>query len=285
MEIYADIVLLINFIMNSFILWAVAMLSRQTIRYLRLMAGGLIMALMYVFIMVILPFSWLFSAIASVVMISAGILIALRPKGLRAFLGQLFIGYLCSFTLGGLGMMLLYRLTNVSWILLAACIICAYAMIKFVLRLIESMTIKKQLLCPVTIYVGNEVMSLQALVDTGHTLHDPLNNAPVIIAEFDSVKALLPDRVRLIFYERQEDDLSGLLTASAGSRFYERIRMIPFVSLGLTNGMLVGFRPDRVALSTSQKEWTREDVVIGIYNRKLSGNGRYQGLISPELVV
>jgi len=284
MEIYADVVLLINFVMNSFILWAAAKLIRQKPRYLRILAGGLVMALMYVMTIILLPFHWVFSAVSSAAMISAGVFIALRPKSLKSFLVQVFVGFLCSLVLGGLGMMLFYRLANVPLALLLGCIVIAYVLIKLGIRLIEGITIKKQMLCPVTIYIGEAAMSLQALVDTGHTLHDPLNNAPVIIAEFDSVKELLPDRVRLMFYEQQENDLSGLLSASAGSRFYERIRMIPFVSLGLANGMLVGFRPDRVALTTAQKEWTREDVVIGIYNRKLSGNGQYQGLISPELV-
>ena len=286
MEIYADVILLINLVMNSFILWAVAKLSRQKPHYLRLLAGGLVMALMYVLAMIVLPFSWWISVLSSVVMLSAGVVIALRPKTVKAFLCRVFLGYICSFVLGGLGMMLFYRLrtVNVPWPLLIACIISSYILIKLGIRLIESITIKKQMLCPITIYIGKETLSLQALVDTGHTLHDPLNNAPVIVAEFESIKGLLPDGIRLMFYEQQEIDLSSLLAVAAGSRFYERIRMIPFMSLGLSNGMLVGFRPDKVGLSTAEKQWSREDVVIGIYNRKLSSNGQYQGLIGPELV-
>jgi len=280
MEIYADVLLLVNFVMNSFILWAVALVSRQRLRYLRLMGGGLVMALMYVTAMVVLPFGFWLSAAASVVMLSAGIVIALRPANVRVFLGQLLVGYLCSFTIGGLGMMLAYRTAGFTWLLMFVCIVFAYVMLKLGMRLMESVTVRKQMLCPVTIYIGENEMSLQALVDTGHTLHDPVNNAPVIIAEFESIKNLLPEGLRLMFYEQQENDLTGLLGAAAGSRFYNRIRMIPFVSLGLQNGMLIGFRPDRVALNNL----TREDVVIGIYNKKLSGNGQYQGLISPELV-
>ena len=286
MEIYIDIVFLVNFIMNSFILWAIGKLCRQKIRYSRLLAGGLIMALMYVSTIIMLPFSWGLSAAVSLVIISLGIAVAFRPQNVRIFLGQLFIGYLCSFTLGGLGIAVLYNagLPEVSWRLLIICVIAAYIIIKSTLRILEGITLKKQMLCPVTIYVGENAMSLQVLVDTGHTLQDPLNNAPVIIAEFDSIKELLPDGVRLMFYKEQEIDLSVLLTASTGNSFYERIRMIPFVSLGRTNGMLIGFRPDKVALSTERRLWYRKDIIIGIYTRKLSGDGRYQGLISPELV-
>lgn len=284
MEIYADVVLLINFVMNTFILWAIAKVYRQKVKYLQLSAGGLAMALMYVLTMIALPFSFLLSAFISLIMLSTGILIGCRPNNAKTFLSMMLVGFLCSLVIGGFGMMLIQRMPSVPLSLLLVCVCGSYILIKLTLRLIEGITIKKQTLCPVTIYVGEEKMSLQVLVDTGHTLCDPLNNSPVIIAEFDSIKELLPQNIRLMFYEQQENDLTGILSASTGSKFYERIRMIPFVSLGLTNGMLIGFRADRIALSLSQKNLTREDVVIGIYNKKLSSSGQYQGLIGPELV-
>ena len=181
-------------------------------------------------------------------------------------------------------MTLLYRLADLTWTLLIVCVIIAYILIKIGIRLMEGITIKRQMLCPITIYIGDSELSLQALVDTGHSLVDPLNKAPVIIAEFDSIKNLLPDGIKLMFYEQQENDLPGLISAATGNRFYERIRMIPFVSLGMSEGMLIGFRPDRVSLSGEREKKEINNVVIGIYNRKLTGSGQYQGLISPELV-
>jgi len=305
-DVYADVILLVNFVMNTFVLWAVSKLNRQSwqgkqdwrknkVRYfLRLSLGGFVMALLYVLLVITVPFGRLVSVGASIVLLSIGVWIGIRPKGWRAFLGNLLLGYVCSFTLGGLGMMLFYTIgmpgyhapapTYISWTLLVSCIFGAYLLIKLGLRVIEKITIKKQTLCPVTISVGGCDVSLQALVDTGHTLHDPLSNSPVIIAEFETIKTFLPDSLRLIFYENQENDLSGLLEGAIGSTFHERIRMIPFVSLGLPNGMLIGFRPDSVCLSVSQVDFIRDDVVIGIYNRKLCASGRYQGLIGAELV-
>jgi len=103
----------------------------------------------------------------------------------------------------------------------------------------------------------------------------------VIIAEFEHIKEFLPDGLRILFYEKQENDLQGLL-ANQDSAFYNRIRMIPFSSLGRANGMLIGFRPDRVCVEG--KKDTPIDVIVGIYNAKLCRDGRYQGLVSPELV-
>jgi hypothetical protein len=48
--------------------------------------------------------------------------------------------------------------------------------------------------------------------------------------------------------------------------------------------MLVGFRPDRVTVRDDMEKQARQDVIIGIYNDKLTRDGRYQGLLSAELV-
>jgi len=57
--------------------------------------------------------------------------------------------------------------------------------------------------------------------------------------------------------------------------------MIPFNSIGKTSGMLIGFRPDQVMVGAKN---SRQDVVIGIYNDKLTPDGRYQALLSPDLL-
>jgi stage II sporulation protein GA (sporulation sigma-E factor processing peptidase) len=121
-------------------------------------------------------------------------------------------------------------------------------------------------------------------VDTGNSLRDPLSHAPVIVAEFDSVKAFLPDSIKLLFYEKQENSLQNLLMSAHGDDFTGRLRMIPYESLGKQNGLLIGFRPDRVEIMTDKNTIALSEVVIGIYNRSLSRNGDYQGLLNPELI-
>jgi hypothetical protein len=47
--------------------------------------------------------------------------------------------------------------------------------------------------------------------------------------------------------------------------------------------MLIGFKPDSVTVA-GVAHAARSDVVIGIYNNRLTRDGRYQGLLAPELV-
>ncbi|MDK2789208.1 MAG: hypothetical protein PWP07_2453, partial [Epulopiscium sp.] len=57
-----------------------------------------------------------------------------------------------------------------------------------------------------------------------------------------------------------------------------------FSSLGMPNGMLVGFRPDQVEVIEHDNTSTvLKDVVIGIYNQRLSKDNRYQALLHPDI--
>jgi len=223
-----------------------------------------------------------------------------HPEGIKSFLKLMAVAYGISFTVGGLGMALFF-LTDlpyavhfiaedfdgftraISWQLALAGMAASYVLIKLAIRVYEKHLLRRQMLCNVQVFLGESDCSFDALVDTGHSLKEPISQSPVIIAEFELIKNFLPDRLKILFYEKQENDLNELLAGSSTDvkgLFYARIRMIPFTSLGKASGMLIGFRPDKVKVGSS----TPADVVIGIYNDKLCGDGRYRGLLSPELI-
>jgi len=296
MTLYADILFFINLIMNYFVLWVVSKLSGRKIKVRWLVLGASIMALFYTLLIAIEWFRFLNVAVSSVVILSMGVVAAFHPRGVKAFLKLMMVAYCISFAIGGLGMALIF-LTDlphavyhiatdwegfartISWQLALVGMVISYVLIKLVLKMIENHSLKRQMLCHVQVFMGEKGASFEALVDTGHSLKEPLSQCPVIIAEFEHVKAFLPDGLKVLFYEKKEDNLAEILQETA---FYNRIRLIPFTSLGRANGMLIGFRPDRVMVEGAKTP--PEDVVIGIYNAKLCHDGKYQGLMSPELV-
>ena len=170
----------------------------------------------------------------------------------------------------------------ISWQVVLACAALSYLLIKLGMKIIEHHTIKRQVLRTIKVFLGEEDVSFEALVDTGHSLKEPLSRSPVIIAEFEHIKNILPDSLKKLFYEKLENDYAGLISLGEGNPFYKRIRMIPFTSIGKKSGMLIGFKPDRIVVGDSENG-SPEDVVIGIYNDKLCSNSRYQGLLSPEI--
>ena len=297
MTLYADLLFLVNFIMNGFVLIVVSKVMRQRRKARWLALGSFIMALMYTLLLIIEPLRFLNIALASVVILAAGIMVAFYPTGARHFLRLMLTAYGITFAVGGLGTALFY-LTGlpyaisyiaadldgfrqaVSWQLVLAGTAASYVLIKLGMRMVEHYTIKRQMLMNVMVSMNDKYIFFDALVDTGHSLKDPLSQSPVIIAEFEQVQDFLPENLKGLFHHRQENDLSNILTSQEGP-FYQRIRMIPFTSIGKTSGMLIGFRPDQVMVGPKN---SRQDIVIGIYNDRLTPDGRYQALLSPELL-
>ena len=62
-----------------------------------------------------------------------------------------------------------------------------------------------------------------------------------------------------------------------------KFKLIPFSSLGNDNGLLIGFKPDYIKIY-SEDECTRDDVLIGIYDGKLSKNNLYTSLIGLDIL-
>ena len=298
MEIYADVVFAVNFFMDLFILWGAGQLACKKIRWLRLGVGSFVMALLYVLFIIYIPHTILTGALASLLLISLGVYIAFKPRRWRELAQLIGFSYIFAFALGGFGLAL-FSFTNFDSLMVAAgqvqqnfslSILLAstaafYIAVKLLRGWYTSRAMRRQVLYDVEVFVSGERQCFKALLDTGHSLLDPISSTPVIIAEFAVVKPLLPDPIKLIFYENREDDLRAITQCSQDSGFIGRIRMIPFSALGKRNGMLIGFRSDRVEIRRGDEEQTSlREIIVGIYNCKLSGKGAYQGLLNPEIL-
>jgi stage II sporulation protein GA (sporulation sigma-E factor processing peptidase) len=122
------------------------------------------------------------------------------------------------------------------------------------------------------------------LLDTGNTLLDPISQYPVIVTEFNKIKEVLPNEVQEIFSKSLEGDLKAVTQIMGNSSWVGKFRIIPYSALGKPNGMLIGFKPDRVHVLKKGGWHTIENVVIGVYNNKLSKHQHYQALVNPEIV-
>ena len=59
-----------------------------------------------------------------------------------------------------------------------------------------------------------------------------------------------------------------------------RLRIIPFSSIGKENGLLIGFRPDKVRLINSTSE-LHVQPVVALHPRTLDPEGEYEALVPP----
>lgn len=298
-EIYADVVFLINFIMDAFIFWITSKLVKRKIKMWRLFAGAGLTAALYCLLIFVQQLRIYYNFFACLVILMSGLLLAFHPRKVKEFIKLIVISHIAAFSVGGLGIALFYY-TNISSIignylsvavgnfsfkiLLAASSI-SYVIIKLSIGWIRRVMIKKQTFYNIKIYFDKDDLTLNTLMDTGNSLTDPIGKLPVIVTEFEAVKDILPDGLKLVFYEKKEDNFDYILEQIENEDFKYRIRMIPYVSIGQKNGMLIGFKPDRVEVFKENKTVSIKDVIIGIYNFKLSGDGSYQGLLNPEILI
>lgn len=128
---------------------------------------------------------------------------------------------------------------------------------------------------------GNE-LNLNALLDTGNRLHDPLTKVPVVIIEFNRIKPLLPLEVVNLVERLQSGELGK--DWKLPGVWEGRVRVLPFHSIGKEHGLLIGFRPDSLKVWQKQQIIVNQQVVVGIYNRPLSSEGAFQALIPPAVL-
>ena len=66
--------------------------------------------------------------------------------------------------------------------------------------------------------------------------------------------------------------------------YISKLRVIPFTSLGMPNGMLLGIKADNVTIYSEDEKILEENVIIGLYDKKLSKTGKYTSLIGISLI-
>lgn len=301
MEIYLDIVILENIVINYLILWVTSKFSKNRAGSLRLLLGAALGAA-YIIPMVLLPGLKIYATVLSKLLLSvAMVAVAFSFNKISAFLKTLVIFYAATFLFAGAGFALLFfnqggsivkngvvlstfSFLNTSWSELALALAFALIILRVVWEVIQKKFLREKILVRLCIAFDKKAADLYALVDTGNSLHDPLTNMPVIVVEFSAIRDILPEDIRNMFEKDIIGDLNKVTTTISCSSWFSRFRLIPFTSLGAENGMLIGFRPDYIEIGSENDKKGISDVIVGIYNRALSRNEKYRALLNPELM-
>lgn len=90
--------------------------------------------------------------------------------------------------------------------------------------------------------LGENTLTLRALVDTGNTLKDPMTNEPVLVLDWKAAARLLPE-----FQLREQDFLcpAELMRRLMREDPGLRPRLIPYRAVGVTQGLLLAVRCER----------------------------------------
>ncbi len=301
MEIYLDIVVMENIVINYLILLVTAKFSKIRSSNLRLLLGAVLGAA-YLVIMILLPDMKVYTTVLSKFLLSVTMVaVTFHFSKLTLFFKTLAMFYAATFLFAGAGFALMFfnrewgimkngvlmtpmALLNTKWSELLMAFVVTLIILRIVWDVIQKKFLREKLLVQMIISFDEKSIQLFALVDTGNSLHDPLTNMPVVVVEYSAVKELLPMDIRDIFEKNSDNDLNMITTTISCSDWFSRFRLIPFTSLGKENGMLIGFRPDYIEIGTEDERKGVKEVIVGIYNRALSRNEQYKALMNPELM-
>lgn len=295
MTIYLDVILLENLCMNYIILFATGLIHKVKIKSIRILIssliGGIYAVLSYVPILEIYS-NIVFKIILSVVMIY----IAFRPVNVKHLFKQLIIFYLVSFAFGGCAFALLYFikpedilvrngvLTGTYPIKIALLGgIVGFIIVNIAFKVVKGKLSKKDMFCEVSICIEEKKKTIKAFIDTGNLLKDPISGTPVIVVEANQLEELIPKQIVLNLNEILEGkDVESLTKLPI--EYISKFRIIPFSSLGKQNGILLGFIADKVMIKTEENETELINIIIGIYEKSLTRNGAYTGLVGIDII-
>ena len=298
MEIFIDILILENIVMNYLIILMTAKFSKNRVSHLRFFIGATVGALYVAFLIIFPNLKGYYTTLAKIALSFAIVAISFSFERFVAFFKTLAIFYISTFIFAGAGFAFLYFnqsggfvrngffyvYWNSKWTVMVLGVITAGIIVKIFWDIIQHKLVKDRLLIPLKIAFENGIIDLPALVDTGNALYDPLTRVPVVVVEFKAIKSILPLEIQNIFEESRENDLVCVTKIVSDSNWFSRFRLIPFTSLGKENGMLIGFKPDYIEVGDKSGKKGVTDVIVGIYNRALSKSENYNALLGPDLV-
>ena len=295
MTIYVDVVLIENLLMNYIILFATGVILKVNIKHMRLVLASLIGAI-YTIIAYMSAFK-IYSNIGLKFVLSViMIYIAFNPKSIKKLFKFTLIFYLTSFVFGGVAFALIYIvkpqdiLRNNGLILNSDSlkVIFISAIIAFVIIIIGFKVVKnkisaKDMYCHINIKLNHKEIETKAMIDTGNFLKEPITNTHVIVVEHTLLYDCIPKEILNHLENILGGDFSEI-PKNIKEEYMPKLKVIPFSSLGKQNGMLLGIKAEKVVIENEEERKTKENVIIGIYNKSLTKRGEYRALLGIELM-
>ncbi len=289
MTVYVDVVLLENISMNYIILLASSLIGNRKVNFLKVLMASFIGGI-YSIVNYVLDISFisniLFKIFISVIMIQ----MAFSNRNFKTFFKQLMLFYLVSLTFGGAAFMLLFFVNPSGIIFENGHLVGTYpikiailgGIVGFTIITIVSNFLRKVIneqICEIEIFYQGKNTKIKTFIDSGNLLKEPISHADVIVVEKESLKNIVDSQ----FLDSTENILKGNMISNGTDIIKNKIKIIPFSSLGNENGMLVGFKPDYIKIYNDEIKITK-NVIVGIYNGKLTKTNLYTSLIGLNIL-
>ena len=272
--VYADILFLVDWLMDCILLRAVAIILRLRIEKKRLHVAAALGALWTCGVTVFSLPLWMESMGSWVVVNSIMIRIAFKTARKDHFFYGVLLLYGIGFLGGGAANLVYFHtgigtyLKRLVWsdavdIVSFTAVMISAGSVCGVIRMVKSLVDheNRQRCCyRACLFLGERTVTLTAFLDTGNQLREPITGKAVHIAEKSKVAAL----------EQAQQNPVRML--------------VPFHAVGTKAGLLTALRIDRMEIIGSDgQKMTLERPLIGLYEGKLSTKEEYQLLLHTEI--
>lgn len=261
-ELYLDSLFFMDFAMNVFLLYLVNKVRGCSATCLRILLGAIYGAASYCFLF-FLPFGGvIFKITAGMILSMCGMTaITFRCKTIVQ-LRNMFGAMMCAaFFLGGICLFLQESfsfLSNWKGSILSTVATGAVACL-LGSRMAEKGKKKQNPVCTVMLQGTKQQVRIDALIDTGNSLTEPVSGKPVSVLEYETMKTLF----------------AGELP--------EYYRVVPFTSIGKKKGMLKCFEIPKMWIECQDCERVYESVLVACSEEYVCREG-YRMILNPRLL-
>ncbi len=265
-KLYIDSIFILQLTGNLYMLSLTGQILKCTATHRRIWLGALMGALMFsAVIMVPVGTVGIRLLIGAVPVSMCMLVVSFRMyHGKKLIHGSLVMAG-CGFFLGSIMIWILNRLRmvikgNVS---LFITLLTGYVSYRIVLKFLITVRKRKEnCLRTVAIYVPrlNQELRIQALLDTGNHLADPISKAPVCL-----ISAKLAGQISSVFMP-------------------EKYHAIPFQSVGRDRGILNAYELPELTIDDHGQSIRKEHVIVAICNTGIPEESIYQMILHPRLL-
>ena len=265
--IYADILIVINIIVNYLLLRASAAISGCNFKPLRFLlaagAGGIFSLI--IFVENINP---ALNLLIKIMFFSLMVLIAFGTKSVKSFLKCSGAFFLANFAFAGIMLCLTVAISpsvaiykngvvyfDINIFTLTITSVICYAVLSLISRFSKSKVPQKNIF-PIRITYDGKTVEGKALLDTGNTLCDCFSGKPAIITEKGFISCLC-----------ENTELTEM----------KSFRLIPFTTIK-SGGALPAFLADKTAIMNKGKWIETDNVYIAVTEKKIISGG-YSALL------
>lgn len=302
LEVYPDIIFIINFFMDLFLLYVLKVINKKSSSLIKLLIasaiGGIATALLGIFpwLNVLIRFI-LMNIVTSLVMIR----IAFGKLYLSDMLKQILVFYVITYFFGGLINSIYYYtdikiiitnlgnghyLSNLSW---GTLIISILIIIPFVLVLIwlyKWYKSNSREIYDVDLKLLDKSIHIKGFMDSGNCLYDPINKKPVIVVDEETIKELISPEFYLCLEKAKKFlgvEKTDISQCDIKKEDFLKLKLIPYTSVG-KKGVLLGMNVDKVMIYTGKDVICNEKVIVAISNNLISPNKKYQVILHKGLM-